>query len=200
VIKKTIKYTDFNDEEISQDFYFHLSKAELVELELSHQGGLSESMKRIIVAQDGDVIMAEFKKIILMSYGVRSVDGRKFTKNPANLEDFVSSGAYSALFMELVTDTDAMIEFVNGIVPSGLSEEAARRAGIDSQKTPLVVVETEDKAALGNKVTEVAETKDPTYEVPEPEVVTKAQIIEMPAEELQHIWDRVRKGEVIIQG
>jgi hypothetical protein len=125
VLKKTIQYTDFNGEEVREDFLFHLSKAELVELEASHEGGLSASMQRIVEANDTKSIVAEFKKIILQSLGMKSMDGRRFIKSQQMREEFESSEAYSALFMELVTDTDAAVEFMNGIIPDGLIPEEA---------------------------------------------------------------------------
>ena len=131
MLKKTITYEDFNGETISEDFFFHLSKAELVELEMSHQGGLSESLKRIVAAEDGKGIIAEFKNIILGAYGKKSEDGKRFIKNQQLREEFESSEAYSELFMELVTNTDAAIEFINGVIPSGMAEEAAKIAAVD---------------------------------------------------------------------
>ena len=83
MLKKTITYEDFNGDKVSEDFFFHLSKAELVELELSHKGGLSEALKRIVESEDGKAIIAEFKNIILSSYGQRSDDGKRFVKNQA---------------------------------------------------------------------------------------------------------------------
>jgi hypothetical protein len=112
VLKKTIKYTDFNGEETSEDFLFHLSKAELVELEMSHEGGFVASMQKVVEAEDN--------KIILQSYGKKSLDGKRFIKNQTLRDEFESSEAYSTLFMELVTDTDAAIEFMNGIIPGDL--------------------------------------------------------------------------------
>ena len=99
MLKKTITYEDFNGEERSEDFFFHLSKAELVELEMSHQGGLSEALKRIVAAEDAKSIIAEFKNIILSAYGQRSEDGRRFTKNQTLRDEFESTEAYSVLFM-----------------------------------------------------------------------------------------------------
>jgi hypothetical protein len=123
LLKKTITYKDFNDEEVSEDFYFHLSRAELVELEMSHRGGLSVSLERIIASEDNKSIISEFKNIILSSYGKRSDDNRRFIKNQELRDEFASTEAYSALFMELVTDADAATEFINGIMPAGLVEE-----------------------------------------------------------------------------
>lgn len=126
MLKKTITYTDFNDEEVSEDFFFHLSKAELVELELSHPGGLSAALERIVAAEDGKAIISEFKNIILGSYGQKSLDGRRFVKNSQIREEFESSEAYSTLFMELVMDADAAANFINGIIPQGMAEDAAK--------------------------------------------------------------------------
>jgi hypothetical protein len=126
LLKKTITYKDFNDEEVSEDFYFHLSRAELVELEMSHRGGLSVSLERIIASEDNKSIITEFKNIILSSYGKRSDDGKRFIKNQEIRDEFASTEAYSTLFMELVTDAEVATEFINGIMPSDLVEETQK--------------------------------------------------------------------------
>ena len=169
MLKKTITYQDFNGDEVSEDFFFHLSKAELVEMELSHEDGLSEALQRIIAAKDGKGIVTEFKNIILSAYGKRSSDGKRFVKNADVREEFESSEAYSTLFMELVTDTDAAIEFINGIVPSGLAEDAAKVTGAD-----LEVVK------------------------PKPTVISKTDIATMSREEIIKLPARVDAGEIVI--
>lgn len=126
MLKKTITYEDFDGEKKVGDFFFHLSKAELVELEMSHRGGLSAALERIVESEDNKEIIAEFKNIILMAYGERSEDGKRFVKNQELRDEFASTEAYSALFMELVTDTDAATQFVNGIMPAGMAEEVAQ--------------------------------------------------------------------------
>ena len=131
MLKKTIKYKNFNDEWEEEDFFFHLSKAELVELEASHEDGLAAAMQRIVDANDNKSIIAEFKKIIMQSYGIKSSDGKRFVKNQTIREAFESSEAYSTLFMELVTDTDAAIEFMNGIIPGDLVPENEPKTKIE---------------------------------------------------------------------
>jgi hypothetical protein len=81
MLKKTVKYVDYNGVEREEDFYFHLSEAELAEMELSETGGLSESIQKIINAKDNAAIIKIFKDIVLKSYGVKSADGRQFVKN-----------------------------------------------------------------------------------------------------------------------
>jgi hypothetical protein len=147
VLKKTIKYTDFNGEETSEDFLFHLSKAELVELEMSHEGGFVASMQKVVEAEDNKTIIAEFKKIILQSYGQKSLDGKRFIKNQTMRDEFESSEAYSTLFMELVTDTDAAIEFMNGIIPGDLVPQEATVTPIKFEPQSMTMKEARELSA-----------------------------------------------------
>lgn len=126
MLKKTLTFEDFNGEEIAEDFYFHLSKAELIKMELSEKGGLTEAFKEIVETNDGSRIMDIFENLILSSYGKKSEDGRRFIKNDDIRDSFAQSEAYSVLFMELVTDAKAAADFFNGIIPSGLAEEAKK--------------------------------------------------------------------------
>lgn len=128
MIKKTIAYTDYNGIERKEDFYFNLTKAEVMELEMSTQGGLAEMIQRIVAAQDQPAIIKVFKELIIKAYGVKSPDGKKFIKNQEVVDDFVQTEAFSELFMELATDADAAAKFVNGIVPANLAEQAKQIA------------------------------------------------------------------------
>jgi hypothetical protein len=125
VLKKRITYEDFNGEEVTEELYFNLSKAELVELELSRPGGMQEHLQKIVESEDGKAIITEFKELILMSYGQRSEDGKRFIKTQAMRDEFASTEAYSQLFFELCTDAEKAAEFVNGIIPTGLADEVA---------------------------------------------------------------------------
>ena len=128
MIKKTIAYTDYNGVERKEDFYFNLTKAEVMELEMSTKGGLAEMIQRIVAAQDQPAIIKIFKELIIKAYGVKSPDGKKFIKNQEVVDDFVQTEAFSELFMELATDADAAAKFVNGIVPANLAEQANQMA------------------------------------------------------------------------
>lgn len=118
MLKKTITYKDYNETERTEDFYFNLSKAEIMELEMSTSGGLTEMIQRIVAAQDAPAIIKIFKDLILKAYGQKSLDGKRFIKNAELSEEFVQTEAYSQLFMELATNADAAAEFVNGIIPA----------------------------------------------------------------------------------
>ena len=123
MIKKTITYTDFNGGERTEDFYFHLTKAEITKMEMSVNGGMAERIQRIVSAQDQPAIIEVFEDLIKKSYGVKTPDGRGFVKRKEDLEAFMATEAYSQLFMELATDSDAASTFVNGIIPADLSKQ-----------------------------------------------------------------------------
>lgn len=123
MLKKTITYTDYNGVERKEDFYFNLSKAEIMEMELSTTGGLAEMIQKVVAAQDTPSIMKIFKELILKAYGEKSADGKRFIKNSELTSAFEQTEAYSNLFMELATDAEAAAKFVNAIVPADLAKQ-----------------------------------------------------------------------------
>ena len=128
MIKKTVTYTDYNEVERTENFYFNLSKAEVMEMEMSTEGGMAESIQKIVDAKDAPAIIRVFKDLVLKAYGVKSDDGRRFMKTKPDgtryADDFKET-AYSQIFMELATDADAAAKFINGIVPADLAQKAA---------------------------------------------------------------------------
>lgn len=125
MLKKSITYTDYNGNKRTENFYFNLSKAEIMEMELSTSGGLAESIQRIVDAQDSPAIVKTFKDLVLKAYGIKSDDGKRFIKSDEIATAFSQTEAYSQLFMELATDADKAAEFINGIVPTmGTNNEA----------------------------------------------------------------------------
>lgn len=117
MIKQTIKYTDYDGNQREEDFYFNLTKAELMEMELSTDGGLQKKIERIVSSQDNKMIVEIFKDIIIKSYGVKSPDGKRFIKNDEVRDEFLQTEAFSELFMQLATDEKAASNFINGVVP-----------------------------------------------------------------------------------
>ena len=132
MLKKTIAYTDYNGVERKEDFYFNLSKAEIMEMEMSTSGGLTEMISKIVAAQDTPAIIKLFKDLVLKAYGEKTLDGKRFVKIDENgiplARAFSQTEAYSVLFMELATDAEAASEFVNGIVPADVSKAAQEEA------------------------------------------------------------------------
>ena len=130
MLKKTITYTDYNGVERTEDFYFNLSKAELMEMELSTTGGLADMITKIVAAQDAPSIIKIFKDLILKSYCEKSPDGKRLIKSEELSTAFSQTEAYSNLFMELATDSDAASKFVNGMIPNDLKEQAAKNGSV----------------------------------------------------------------------
>lgn len=169
MLKKTITYKDLDGNDVTEDFYFNLSKPELAELELRHRGGFSDHLKTIVDAQDGGKIVDTFKSIITMSIGRRSDDGRRFVKSEEIAEEFMQTDAYSVLFMELVTNADAAANFIQGMVPSDLGEAVAK-----GQRVSDIPLPEDDTPAY------IRENREPT----------KAELVEMTPDELREAFRR----------
>lgn len=133
MIKKTLTYTDYNGVERTEDYYFNLTEAELVEMELSIDGGMQKKIEKIMNSKDMKQIIEVFKDLILRSYGEKSDDGKRFIKNKEITEAFTQTEAYSMLFMKLATDEKEASDFVNGILPAKF-REAVEHAEIQPVK------------------------------------------------------------------
>lgn len=126
--KETVKYIDYNGVERTEDVYFNLSKAELMEMQLSTAGGFDTMINKLIKAQDQPTLVKVFKDIMLRSYGVPSPDGRRFVKTKELAEEFTQTEAYSDLYMKFITDSEAAAKFINGIMPKSLIEQMSKQA------------------------------------------------------------------------
>lgn len=118
MFKKTITYNDYNGVERKEDFYFNLTKAELVKMDMKTPGGFINKVNRVISKQDQPELVEIFEELVHKSFGVKTPDGRGFSKPAAELEAFLETEAYSILFMELVTNADFAAQFFNGIIPA----------------------------------------------------------------------------------
>ena len=125
MLKKEIAYTDYNGVERKETFYFNLSKAEIMEMELTTVGGFAEMIQKIVDAQDAPSIIKTVKDLVLKSYGEKSPDGKRFIKTEELRDSFEQTEAYSTLFMELATNAAAASEFVNGIIPADLAKQVS---------------------------------------------------------------------------
>ena len=139
MIAKTMTYKDFNNVERTETFYFNLTPAEAVEMQVMESGGLGVYIDRIIQEQDARKIIEIFKDLILRSYGVKSNDGKHFLKDEKLRAAFASTNAYSDLFMQLATDADMASAFLNAIVPQLSEEEVAKFSKNAEQKAPSEV-------------------------------------------------------------
>ena len=116
MLKKSIKFTDYNGVERTEDFYFNLSKGDMLELELGIAGGLSGAIDRIIETEDKAAMYALFKKIVLSAYGKKSADGRLFVKREDMSVEFSQTEAFSELMTELMTSEEELNLFIQSVV------------------------------------------------------------------------------------
>lgn len=124
MLKKTITYTDYNDVERTEDFYFNLTKAELTEMQASAAGGYDVMLQKIINEKNVPEIMKIFKELLLKAYGEKSADGKYFKKSAEISEAFSQTQAYDELFMDIVQDPEKASEFIKGIIPKNLEKNA----------------------------------------------------------------------------
>lgn len=120
MINKTITYTDYNGNSRTETFYFHFTQAEIMEMQLSVEGGFNARIQKIIDAKDQPSIIKLVKDFVLDAFGVKSDDGRRFMKSEELRRAFEENPAYSIIFMELATNADAAAKFVNGVTPSDM--------------------------------------------------------------------------------
>lgn len=136
MLKKTITYTDYDGNERTEEFRFNLSKAEVLEMEMSVNGGMTQYIQRLVAEQDMERISKTFKDLILKSYGEKSLDGKHFVKSPELSTKFSQTEAYSELFLELL-NPDKAGEFINAILPQDVVGQA--QAAKEEIKTPNLV-------------------------------------------------------------
>lgn len=125
MLKKTITYTDYNGVSRTETFWFNLSKAEILEMQLTTDGGLAEMLQKIIETKDAPSLVTIFKDFIFKAYGEKSPDGKRFIKSKELSEAFSQTEAYSQLFMELATNDEAAAAFINAVIPADMAKETA---------------------------------------------------------------------------
>lgn len=139
MLKKEITYENFDGEEVTDTFYFNVSKPEIIELEVEIDGGFGKMMQRIVDANNTKLLVQEFKRIILLAYGVKSEDGKRFIKSDELREEFSQTAAYSELFMQLALDADAAGDFIKAILPRDLSDTIETvTPAVESPQSPQI--------------------------------------------------------------
>lgn len=123
MIKRTITYPNYNGGNITEDFYFNLTKRELIKWEVSKKGSLSKRLEQIVKDDDRAGLVEVVEDLLTMSYGVKSDDGKRFIKSQELVDEFIQTEAYDVLFMELVSDPDKASEFIKGIIPAEMAKQ-----------------------------------------------------------------------------
>jgi hypothetical protein len=148
MIKKTVTYENFNGKTVTEDFYFHLSKTELIEMQFGPEEVFSDKLQEIITSQNNYKIVKLFKMIVLQAYGIKSKDGREFRKSKKIRRQFSQSAAYPEIFMGLAEDADSAAEFVNGIMP--ITMPALETEPVSVLKLPEEVIPKPTEADLSS--------------------------------------------------
>lgn len=117
MLKKPITYTDYDNNERTENFWFNLDEAELLELQMKYPGGMKAMLEKMVEEQDGTKILATIKEIIMLAYGEKSIDGKYFTKSKEMSEAFTHTRAYSTLLMDMYRNPGAAADFMNAILP-----------------------------------------------------------------------------------
>lgn len=142
---ETITYTDYNGVTKTRKFYFHINKAELIELETMTPGGVGKALDEAAKAKDAAKLMRFFKDIIAMAYGEKSEDGERFIKSKELSEAFMQTEAYNQLFTDLLTNAEKASKFINGIFPKELVEQALKEQEKNQKAVEAVALTSEIK-------------------------------------------------------
>lgn len=138
MLKKEITFTDFNGTERTQVFYFNISQAELTEMQMGQRGGMENYLQILVDSKDERRILDFLKSWIRAAYGVRSDDGAEFVKTLEGWNSFKGSGAYDALFMEMVEDQNLIPTFMIEVIPPNMRKaaEEAKAANVPNGFRP----------------------------------------------------------------
>jgi hypothetical protein len=188
MFSKTIKYKNFADEDCLQEFYFHLGKAEIIELGVANIHG---RLQRIKNTQNGPEILKEIRELVRMAAGIRSDDGKRFIKDSEAKSALFDSNAYDELLFELATDAESASEFVNKLFPQDLLNEMIKH--MKGEEKPTVVDgttvsldERHEKMRFRDALDaqqQAAEDNSPAW-IREKRKPTKAELMRMPREEM----------------
>lgn len=198
MLKKTIQFQNFNDEDVQAIYLFHLGKADLIRMEVEVKGGFGEYLTRIGKAQDHEAIMAVVEKIVANSYGIKSEDGMRFIKNPQILTEFKETNAYSELIMELCTDESALLAFIEGIMPHNLKGDLAKIANRQKREATAQDMVELESAASANSDSTFEGPASVMQDGPPPRVqriLTMAEAASLSHEELSHL---LATGEAVL--
>lgn len=125
MLKKTIEYTNFNDEEKTMEAYFHLGKADIARI--SADPTVLEDMKRATETNNTKLMLACIERLVRLAYGVRSEDGERFVKTQEVQDAFIQSAAYEEFLADLLGGTGANFsKFMTAVFPEKMMKELTK--------------------------------------------------------------------------
>lgn len=196
MLKREITYENpFTKEPVTETHYFHISKAVLIQMEMSDHKmryekdgvvltGFQAKLQRISDAEDGEAIMVEIEDMIKRSYGLRD-DKDRFLRSKEIWEGFAATEAYSQLFWELCMNSEKAAEFINNVFPSNMDElaaevqaEAARQLAARGEPSPEIAAVEKAAEQVGDENGELK--RDIT-----PRLLTQTEVLEMDGDDLK---------------
>lgn len=106
MFKRTVKYTDYNGKEQEEVCHFNLTKVELAMIDASYEGGFESAMNAMIAKQDTMGLIRAFADILGKAYGEMSADGKRFVKDKAKTDAFITSEVFSEFVMGILNNPD----------------------------------------------------------------------------------------------
>lgn len=185
MIKQSISYVDYNGENQTEDFYFNLSKAEILEMMVADEN-IVESLQNLAKNGTATQAMNWFKDLIQKSVGEKSEDGKRFVKSPEITKNFMESPAFSEFLFDIIQNPAKSEPFVQGLLPNDVL--AAMQTEIEGEKAVEFANKSEAARALSERNMQGFKKKEaPKKEAPK-------NPAEMSTEELEALLAR-RKGE-----
>ena len=171
MLRKSISYTDFDGNKAVEEVYFNLNKAELIDLEVMAEKPMSQILEEIGKTPNARDVIGLFKLFIDRAYGIKSADGRRFIKNEDILSDFKSSEVYSELLWKIVSDANFAVEFIEGLVPADMLQQAMMENPAKAREFAA------EKARLKAQIAKKEQDEKPKDETPKDEKPQEAPYV-----------------------
>ncbi len=118
MITKKIKYVDFNGTEREEEFLFNINKTEMYKFAKSVPGGMQKFLTDMVVAKDVFGMADMFQEIVLLAYGIKSDDGKRFMKSEEISRSFAESNAFEAFMDEILSNDNMAEQFIKDLLPN----------------------------------------------------------------------------------
>lgn len=142
----TVKYVNFFGEEVEEKLHFHLSKGELMNMELQR----TPLSAKVAALNGGEASPMDAYKLLCefvgAAYGERSEDGKRFFKDERATKAFLASPAFDALLDKLGENKEFSSKFLAGLFPDDIMGKAKKLI----EENPNASLEELRKMAEGN--------------------------------------------------
>lgn len=143
MLTRTVTFENLNGDTVTKDYYFNVTKRELLEMTKKWGANPAEHLRNIAESKDVEKIVNVMDEFLLDAYGVPTADGEGFTKNAQVREDFSNSLAYAELFEQLLDNPIEFADFMTNLI-TGIKWDPEQQKAIDEAlgKTPELSVVT----------------------------------------------------------